>query len=98
MLAQLKNVDLIKKAIKLSFFRLVEYLERQYLWVRLQAWVSSGFGDCEKSPGGMSGGISVCVRAVCKSCVDFANNLGFQHINDSYKKSVMGGAVGGAVI
>ena len=37
MLAQLKTVVLIKEAIKLVFFRLVEYLERQHLWVRLQA-------------------------------------------------------------
>ena len=37
MLAQLKSVALIKEAIKLSFFRLVEYLEHQHLWVRLQA-------------------------------------------------------------
>ena len=37
MLAQLKIVVLIKEAIKLAFFRLVEYLERQHLWVRLQA-------------------------------------------------------------
>ena len=37
MLAQLKTVVLIKEAIKLSFFRLVEYLEHQHLWVRLQA-------------------------------------------------------------
>ena len=37
MLAQLKIVVLIKKAIKLAFFRLVEYLERQHPWVRLQA-------------------------------------------------------------
>ena len=36
MLAQLKTV-LIKEAIKLSFFRLVKYLEHQHLWVRLQA-------------------------------------------------------------
>ena len=36
MLAQLKTVVLIKEAITLSF-RLVEYLERQHLWVRLQA-------------------------------------------------------------
>ena len=36
MLAQLKTVVLIKEAIKLAF-RLVEYLERQHLWVRLQA-------------------------------------------------------------
>ena len=35
MLAQLKSVVLIKEAIKLVF-RLVEYLEYQYLWVRLQ--------------------------------------------------------------
>ena len=37
MLAQLKTVVLIKEAIKLSFFRIVEYLEHQYLLVRLQA-------------------------------------------------------------
>ena len=37
MLAQLKTVVLIKEAIKLAFFRLVEYLERHHLWVRLQA-------------------------------------------------------------
>ena len=37
MLAQLKTVVLIKEVIKLAFFRLVEYLEHQQLWVRLQA-------------------------------------------------------------
>ena len=38
MLAQLKTVVLIKEAIKKrAFFRLVEYLEHQHLWVRLQA-------------------------------------------------------------
>ena len=37
MLAQLKNVVLIKEAIQLAFFRLVEYLEHQHLWVCLQA-------------------------------------------------------------
>ena len=37
MLAQLKTVVLIKEAIKLSFFRLVEYLGHQHLWVQLQA-------------------------------------------------------------
>ena len=37
MLAQLKTVVLIKEAIKLAFFRLVEYLELQQLWVWLQA-------------------------------------------------------------
>jgi hypothetical protein len=36
MLAQLKNVVLIKEAIKLAFW-LDEYLEHQHLWVRLQA-------------------------------------------------------------
>ena len=36
MLAQLKTVVLVKEAIKLAF-RLVEYLERQHLWVQLQA-------------------------------------------------------------
>ena len=35
MLAQLKTVVLIKEAIKLVFFGLVEYLEHQHLWVRL---------------------------------------------------------------
>jgi hypothetical protein len=37
MLAQLKTVVLIKEAIKLAFVRLVEYLEHQHVWVRLQA-------------------------------------------------------------
>jgi hypothetical protein len=37
MLAQLKTVYLIKEAIKLAFSRLVEYLEHQHFWVRLQA-------------------------------------------------------------
>ena len=37
MLAQLKMVVLITEAIKLAFFRRVEYLDRQHLWVRLQA-------------------------------------------------------------
>ena len=37
MLAQLKTFVLIKEAIQLSFFGLVEYLEHQHLWVRLQA-------------------------------------------------------------
>ena len=38
MLAQLETVVLIiKEAIKLDLFRLVEYLEHQHLWVRLQA-------------------------------------------------------------
>jgi hypothetical protein len=37
MLSQLKTVVLIKEAIKLSFFRLVEYLEHQHLQVQLQA-------------------------------------------------------------
>ena len=37
MLAQLKTVELIKEAIKLSFFRIVEYLDPQHLWVKLQA-------------------------------------------------------------
>ena len=37
MIVQLKTVVLIKEEIKLAFFRLVEYLEHQHLWVRLQA-------------------------------------------------------------
>jgi hypothetical protein len=37
MLAQLKTVVLVKEAKKLYFFRLIEYLEHQHLWVRLQA-------------------------------------------------------------
>jgi hypothetical protein len=36
MLAQVKTVVLIKEAIKLAFFKLVEYLEHHHLWVRLQ--------------------------------------------------------------
>ena len=36
MLAQLKTVVLIKEAIQLAFFRLVECLKHQNLWVRLQ--------------------------------------------------------------
>ena len=36
MLEQLKNVVLIIEATKLAV-RLVEHLERQHLWVRLQA-------------------------------------------------------------
>ena len=37
MLAKLKTIILIKEAIKLAFLGLVEYLEHQHLWVRLQA-------------------------------------------------------------
>jgi hypothetical protein len=37
MFAQLKTVFLIKEAIQLAFFRLVEYLEHQHLLVQLQA-------------------------------------------------------------
>ena len=37
MLAQLTTAVLINEAIKLAFFRLVEYLELQCLWVQLQA-------------------------------------------------------------
>uniref|UniRef100_A0A0E9VFI6 Uncharacterized protein n=2 Tax=Anguilla anguilla TaxID=7936 RepID=A0A0E9VFI6_ANGAN len=33
MLAQLKTFVLIREAIKLTFLRLVEYLEHQHLWV-----------------------------------------------------------------
>ena len=40
MKAQLKTVVLNKEAIKLAFFRLVEYLENQHLWVRLQAKIA----------------------------------------------------------
>ena len=35
MLAQLKTVVLTNEAIKLAFFRLVEYLEQYHLWVQL---------------------------------------------------------------
>jgi hypothetical protein len=35
MLAQLKTVVLIKEAIKLAFFGLVEYLEHQHLWAQI---------------------------------------------------------------
>ena len=58
MLAQLKTVVLIKEAIKLAFFRLVEYLEHQHLWVQLQAqngqkqraffWNSSAYSCSQK--------------------------------------------------
>jgi hypothetical protein len=41
------------------------------------------FGDCEKTPGGMSGGVSVCVKAVCK--LTMQTSWDFQH-NVSYKK------------
>ena len=37
MLSQLKTVVLIKEAVKLAFFRLGGYLEKQHLWGRLQA-------------------------------------------------------------
>ena len=37
MLTQLKTVVLLKEPIQLAFFRLVEFLEHQHLWVRLQA-------------------------------------------------------------
>ena len=30
------------------------------------SYICSGFGDYEKTLGGMSGGVSMCVRAVCK--------------------------------
>ena len=45
----------------------------------------SGFGDCEKTPGGMSGGIGVCVRALCK--LTMQTIWDFQHINVSYKNN-----------
>ena len=35
MLAQLKTFVLIREAIKLAYFKLVEYLEHQHLWIRL---------------------------------------------------------------
>ena len=38
----------------------------------------------EKTPGGMSGGISVCVRAVCQ--LTMQTIWDFQHIHVSYKK------------
>ena len=60
MLTQLKTDVLIKEAIQLAFFRLAEYLERQHLWVRLQAqngqkqrtffWNSSVYSCSEKLP------------------------------------------------
>ena len=37
-----------------------------YNTVRL-SWICSGFGDGEKTPGGMSGGRSVCVSELCVS-------------------------------
>jgi hypothetical protein len=39
MSAQLKTVVLIKDAIKLAFFRRVDYLVYQQLWVRLHAQI-----------------------------------------------------------
>jgi hypothetical protein len=33
MLSQLKIVVLIKEAIKMAFFRQVQYLEHQHLWI-----------------------------------------------------------------
>jgi hypothetical protein len=53
-----KLLSLIKEALKLAFFRQVEYLEHQHLWVRLQAqngqkqstffWNSSVYSCSEK--------------------------------------------------
>ena len=37
MLEQRTTAVLIKEAIKLAFFKLVEYLEQQHPWVRVQA-------------------------------------------------------------
>jgi hypothetical protein len=41
-------------------------------------------GDCEKTHGGMSDGLSVCVRAERKLTMQTIWH--FQHINVSYKK------------
>jgi hypothetical protein len=41
MLAQLKPVVLIKEAIKLAYFRLVEYLEHQHLWITGSEWLET---------------------------------------------------------
>ena len=73
MLAQLKTVVLIKEAIKLAFFRLVEYLEHQHLWGWLQAqngqkqspsfWNSSVYScseKCEKLPRNWRSGTTLC--------------------------------------
>ena len=50
----------------------------------------SGFGDCEKTPGGMSDGVRVwvcvCVRDVCKLTTQTIWDF---HHNVSYKKEVM---------
>ena len=46
-------------------------------------WIRSGPGDCEKTPGGMSDGVSVCVIAVYKLIMQTIWN--FQHIIVSYK-------------
>lgn len=48
MLAQLKTVVLIKEAIQLVAFRLVEYLERQHLWVILQVYSLGFFQNGQK--------------------------------------------------
>ena len=42
------------------------------------------FGDSEKTPGGMSGGIRLCVRVVCKLTMQTIWN--FQHNVSSKKK------------
>ena len=47
------------------------------------SWICSGFGDYEKTPGGMSDGVSVCVRAVCK--LNMQTIWDIQHIHVSYK-------------
>ena len=47
MLAQLKTVVLIKEAIKLTSFRLVECLEHQQLWVQLQAQNGQKWSETE---------------------------------------------------
>ena len=73
MLALLKTVVLIKEAIKLAFFRLVEYLEHQHLWVRLQAqngqkqrtFLWNLFGEikvipCENFPRNWRSGTTLC--------------------------------------
>ena len=50
MLAQLKTVVLIKEAIKLTFFRLVEYLEHKHLWFDYRLKMTRNKGLSSETP------------------------------------------------
>ena len=56
---------------------------RGSVWYCTIRWICSGHGDCEKTPGGMSGGVSVCVSDVSKLTMQRTWN--FKPINVSYK-------------